>query len=128
MIYLDTSVALAQLLAEDRCPPEELWQRELVTSRLFEYELWNAIYRRGLEKSHGDAARQIVESLAIAELSREVLRRATEPFPSPVRTLDALHLATLLFLRDQGLEMELASYDQRLIGAAEALDIPLVDC
>ncbi len=128
MIYLDTSVALAQLLAEDRCPPEELWERELVTSRLFEYELWNAIHRRGLEKSHGDAARRIVESLAIAELSREVLRRATEPFPSPVRTLEALHLATLLFLQDQGLEMELASYDQRLIGAAEALDIPLVHC
>lgn len=128
MIYLDTSVALAQLLAEDRCPPEELWEQELVSSRLLEYEMWTAIHRRGLEKSHGDAARRIVESLAIAEMSREVLRRATEPFPSPVRTLDALHLATLLFLRDQGLQMELASYDQRLIGAAEALDIPLAVC
>ena len=128
MIYLDTSVALAQLLAEDRCPSEEFWERELVTSRLFEYELWNAIHRRGLENSHGEAARRIVESLAIAELSREVLRKATEPFPLPLRTLDALHLATLLFLQDQGLKMELASYDQRLIAAAEALDIPLVDC
>jgi predicted nucleic acid-binding protein len=128
VIYLDTSVALAQLLAEDRCPPAELWERELVTSRLFEYELWNAIHRRRLEKSHGDAARRVVESLAIAELSREVVRRATERFPSPVRTLDALHLATMLFLRDQGLDLQLASYDQRLTGAAEALDIPLVDC
>ena len=128
MIYLDTSVALAQLLAEDRCPPEEFWQQEMVTSRLFEYELWNAIHRRRLEKSHGDAVRRIVESMAIAELSREVLQRAKEPFPSPVRTLDALHLATLLFLQDQGLEMELASYDQRLGAAAKALHIPQVDC
>lgn len=128
MIYLDTSVALAQLLAEDRCPAEEFWSRELVTSRLFEYELWNAIHRRGLEDSHGDAARRIVESVAIAELSREVLRRATEPFPLPVRTLDALHLATLLFLQDRGLVMELASYDHRLIQAAQALNIPRADC
>lgn len=125
MIYLDTSVALAQLLAEDRCPSPELWDQTLVTSRLLEYELWNAIHRRKLEKSHGDAVVQIVESLAIAELSREILRRATESFPRAVRTLDALHLATLVFLQDQGLEMELASYDRRLIEAAEAMDIPL---
>jgi uncharacterized protein len=128
VIYLDTSVALAQLLAEDRHPPDELWQRELVTSRLFEYELWNAVHRRGLARSHGDAARRIVESLAIVELSREVLRRATDSFPGRVRTLDAVHLATLLFLGDQGLEMELASYDKRLIAAATSLDIPLTDC
>lgn len=125
MIYLDTSVALAQLLAEDRCPAPALWEQELVTSRLLEYEVWNAIHRRKLEKSHGEAVRQIVESLAIAELSREILRRATEPFPRDVRTLDALHLATLLFLQDQGLEMRLASYDRRMIEAAEAMKIPL---
>jgi len=128
VIYVDTSVALAHLLAEDRHPPQGFWQRELVTSRLFEYELWNAIHRQGLAKSHGDAARNIVESLAIAELSREVLRRATDSFPAPVRTLHALHLATLLFLQDQGLQMELASYDQRMLEAAKALGIPMVDC
>lgn len=128
MIYLDTSVALAQLLAEDRCPPAELWEETVVTSRLLEYELWSAIHRRGLESTHGDAVRQFLASLAFAELSREALRRATEPFPVVVRTLDALHLATIVFLREQGLGIELASYDQRMIEAATALEIPLADC
>jgi hypothetical protein len=64
----------------------------------------------------------------MVELSREVLRRATEPFPSPVRTLDSLHLATLLFLQDQGLTMELATYDRRLSDAAKALNVTLTDC
>ena len=39
MIYLDTSVALAHLLAEDRLPPVSLWHETLVSSRLLEYEL-----------------------------------------------------------------------------------------
>jgi len=37
-----SSVALAHLLAEDRFPPEDLWQRQLVSSRLLEYEVWHA--------------------------------------------------------------------------------------
>ena len=128
MIYLDTSVALAQLLAEDRSPPPEFWLQDLITSRLLEYELWNAIHRRRLAKSHGEVARQMVESLAMAELSRDIVRRAIEPFPATVRTLDALHLATVLFLQERGLHIELATYDRRMIEASRPLDIALADC
>ena len=128
MIYLDTSVALAQLLAEDRSPPPEFWLQGLITSRLLEYELWNAIHRRRLAKSHGEMARQMVESLAMAELSRDIVRRAIEPFPATVRTLDALHLATVLFLQERGLHIELATYDRRMIEASRPLDIALADC
>jgi uncharacterized protein len=70
----------------------------------------------------------MVGSLPMAELSRGILQRATEPFPLVVRTLDAIHLATLLFLQDQGLPMELATYDHRLSDAAEALGVPLAEC
>ena len=48
MIYLDTSVALAHLLAEDREPAESLWQQPLVSSRLLEYELWTRVNARAL--------------------------------------------------------------------------------
>ncbi|HVT43702.1 MAG TPA: PIN domain-containing protein [Thermoanaerobaculia bacterium] len=128
MIYLDTSVALAELFAEDRHPPLNFWEQDLVSSRLLEYELWNAVHRRRLQKSHGESARRVVESIAIAELSREILQRATEPFPRPVRTLDAMHLSTLLFLRDQGIDIGLAAYDRRMIESAGRLEIPVVEC
>ena len=39
MIYLDTSVALAWLLTEDRQPPASFWDGTLVSSRLLEYEI-----------------------------------------------------------------------------------------
>ena len=125
MIYLDSSVALAHLLAEDRYPPEDLWQQQLVSSRLLEYEVWNRIHACRLDRSHGDAVRALVGSVALLELAPPVLARALEPFPISVRTLDALHLASIEFLRERQQQVELASYDERLIAAARALHISL---
>lgn len=125
MIYLDTSVALAHLLAEDRYPPEALWREALVSSRLLEYEVWTRIHSRNLGRSHGDSARQLLNRIAFLELAPPVLARALEPFPLPVRTLDALHLASMIFLRDQHHDVSLASYDERLGELAARVGIPL---
>ena len=125
MIYLDTSVALAHLLAEDRRPPDELWKDAVVSSRLLEYELWTRLHARGLAKSHGDAARGLIARVALLELAPPVLARALDAFPVPVRTLDAIHLASADFLRAQRQSVALASYDDRMLEAAEHLGIPI---
>ena len=125
MIYLDTSVALAHLLAEDRVPPDRLWQEPLISSRLIEYEIWTRIHARKLTRSHADEVRSLLSRLALIELAPPVLARALEPFPKPVRTLDGLHLASMDFLRNQGQSVTLASYDERLINGARALRFPL---
>lgn len=125
MIYLDTSVALAHILAEDRRPHDRLWLETLVASRLLEYELWARINARRLGSSHGEAVRAVIGRVALLEIAPTVLARALEPFPVPTRTLDALHLASVEFLRGQGQTVELASYDQRLLAAAQAMKIPL---
>ncbi len=127
MIYLDSSVVLAQLLAEDRVPPERLWGEPLSASRLLEYEVWTRIHGRRLGESHGDAVRALIGRVALIELAPPVLLRALDPFPHPVRTLDALHLASIEFLRSQGQTPTLASYDARLIAAARSLKIPIYD-
>lgn len=127
MIYLDSSVALAQILAEGRLPPGSLWQEALIASRLLEYEVWTVINTRGLHRSHADEARALIGRVALIELAQPVLVRALEPFPTPVRTLDALHLASIEFLRERRQSIELATYDDRLAAAAHALRIPLRD-
>ena len=127
MIYVDTSVALAQLLAEDRRPPASLWNETLVASRLLEYELWTRLHARKLGDSHGDAARGLMGRIAMLELSPPVLTRALEAFPVPVRTLDALHLASCEYLRSQGQLVALASYDRRMTDAARAMDVPVLE-
>ena len=127
MIYLDTSVVLAHLLAEDRRPPAWLWVDTLVSSRLLEHEIWNRLHARNLAESHGEATRGLLGRLAFLELSPPVLTRALETFPVPVRTLDALHLASLDYLRRQAQVVELASYDRRMIAAARAMNVPVCD-
>lgn len=125
MIYLDTSVALAQLLAEDRQPPVALWEQTVVSSRLLEYELWNRLNSRKLRSSHGELVRELLQRLAFVEMAPPVLARALEPFPLPVRTLDALHLASIEFLRARRQPVELASYDARMLNVARRLKIPI---
>ncbi len=127
MIYLDTSVALAYLLAKDRRPPASFWDHPLVSSRLLEYELWSRLHARNLAHSHGEAAQGLVGRLALLELSPPVLARALGAFPIPLRTLDALHLASLDYLRGRRQAVELASYDRRMTDAARAIDIPVHD-
>ncbi len=129
MIYLDTSVALAHLLVEDRRPPVALWRETLVSSRLLEYELWTSLHARGLAESHGDAARWLIGRIAILELAPPVLARALDAFPgrAPLRTLDALHLASCAYLVDHGQSIALASYDRRMTAVARAMDVPLFE-
>ena len=127
MIYLDTSVALAQLFAEDRRPPVSLWSETLVSSQLLEYELWTRVNARGLATAHGETVRGLLGRIAFVEMARPVLERALEPFATPVRTLDALHLASMEFLRQQGQQVALASYDDRLVAAAKRMKFSAVE-
>lgn len=83
------------------------------------------MHARGLAGSHGEPLRLLLGRVAFLELAPPVLARALEPFPAPVRTLDALHLASLEFLRAQGQKPRLASYDDRMLAAARAMRIPL---
>jgi hypothetical protein len=123
MIYVDSSVVLAHLLTEDRTPPVSFWQGDLISSRLLEYEIWTRLHARKLAPSHGDQARELIGRMALVELAPSVLARAIEPFAMAVRTLDALHLASIEFLRGRGQTVELATYDQRMLAAARTLAI-----
>jgi hypothetical protein len=100
-----------------------LWEEPLVSSQLLEFEVWNRLHFFGLGSSHGELAQLLIRQVLLLELSRSKLARALDALPLPVRTLDGLHLATMVFLREQGRPVMLASYDARLLAAARALGI-----
>ena len=122
MIYVDSSVVLAKLLAEKRTAPDSYWDQSLVSSRLLEYEAWNRINWRRVARAPGDQTSILLERI---ELSLVVLVRAPKPFPIPLRTLDTLHVATIEYLRQIGSDVTLASFDQRMLMSARALQIPI---
>lgn len=127
MIYIDSSVALAHLLAEDRRPSADFWNNTLIASRLLEYEVSTRLNNVGVAAAGKETAGTLLQRIALIELVPEVVRRVRDRYPVRVRTLDALHLASIDFLRDQGAEPRLATYDQRMREAAVKLDIRLFD-
>jgi predicted nucleic acid-binding protein len=124
VIYIDSSVLLAELFTEDRQPSATLWNQVLVSSRLLEYEVWNRALTRSVSPNPSAIA-ALLDKVEMTEMSVPALRRALQPFPVPVRTLDALHLATAMFLSTKSDPVQLASYDRRLIAAAQALGIAI---
>jgi predicted nucleic acid-binding protein len=127
VIYLDSSVAMARLLFELRSPPLPFWDQPMVSSRLLEYEVWNRMDAYDPNRSNQNAVRALLTGVQLMEMDRAVLARALEPWRTPLRTLDALHLATADYLRQQGEPIEVASYDNRLLDAARAIGIPMAE-
>jgi len=128
VIYLDSSTVLAELLVEDRVLPRSAWRQSLVSSRLLEYEVRTRLHSRRLVSSHLAEATAILGHVDLIELAPAVLARALEPFAVTVRTLDALHLSTIEFLRSHRDDIELASFDERMLKAARTLGIAIYEC
>ncbi len=125
MIYVDSSVVLAKLLAETRTAPDSFWDQSLVSSRLLEYEAWNRINAGQFVRALGDQTANLLQRIEFIELSAAALSRALLPFQIPLRTLDTLHLATIEYLRQIGRDVTLASFDVRMLASARALHIPV---
>jgi hypothetical protein len=118
LIYLDSSVALAQVLSENRRPPNDFWDLELISSRLLQYELWATAHRIGRAKALAPGIEAVSSLMTFVEMTPEVLESVQEGFGRHIRALDAIHLATMRFLNDQQLPLQLASYDRRMVTAA----------
>ena len=113
-VYLDTSVVLRALLDPDDAPSgwgewDVAYSSELmgVEARrtLDRLRLERALDDDGLADAH-DALAATERAIGVMRLTPAVLRRAGQPMPTFVKTLDALHLASALLLaerRDVGL-------------------------
>ena len=67
------------------------------------------------------ALHQWLEGLELINLDSAVLKRASEPFPIPLGTLDAIHLATaLLWQEERQTDLIMATHDQVLARVAKA--------
>jgi predicted nucleic acid-binding protein len=124
-VYLDSSVVLAQVLAEDRRPPESLWAEHLISSRLLDYESRNRLKHLRIADTHGDVLREILSRVTKLELLEAVVAEPLDATPPTLRTLDAIHLASMRFLMDEGQTVRLATYDRRLAAAATDAGVAL---
>jgi predicted nucleic acid-binding protein len=113
--YLDSSVLLRVILGQRNALKEWRSIEQGVASALVEVECLRTLDRVRLAEEFDDAdvaARReavyrLIEAMEIVELTGPVLSRASQPLPTALGTLDALHLAT-------------ATHDEALATAAMA--------
>lgn len=77
----------------------------------------------------GDFAEDVEELLSqiqFVEITRESVDLLYSSPPTGVRTLDAIHLATLAYVRRSAEEVSLATYDCRLALAAESMGFKVI--
>ena len=127
-VYVDSSVLLRVVLGEpDRL---RIWPTitNAVSSELIRLECLRTIdrarIRLGLEdariaKYRADVL-EAVDAFTLVALDSSVLERASEPFPTALGSLDAIHLASALLVRDNFGELALATHDDELGIAAQA--------
>jgi len=126
MVYVDSSVFLAALLAEQRRPLPEFWDQFLSSSRLSQFEVMIRPHARRAPRILLEDPEALFQRVGWLELVPGILGRALESFPVSLRTVDALHLARTEFLRGRGYAPRLATYDKRMSATAKTLGFELV--
>jgi predicted nucleic acid-binding protein len=136
-IYAESSAVLAWLLGEETGirVRETLRRAELVfASDLVLIECDRVLIRAAtlgeIDEATAASRRAHLNSAAahwhMYRLSLDIVERARRPFPAePVRTLDAIHLASALAVRSTIPDVELLSLDDRIRRAAEQLGFRL---
>ncbi len=133
--YLDSSVLLRVVLGQSDALAQWAEIEDGVASRLVEVECLRTLDRLRLVESLDDheiairreAVFRLLESLEIVELTRPVLARASQPMPTNLGTLDAIHLATALMWAEQaGSPLVMATHDQALATAARASGLRVI--
>jgi predicted nucleic acid-binding protein len=76
---------------------------------------------------HYRKARELVDQFSVVDLDATTLQRAAEPMRTPLRTLDALHLATALrWCEATGEPLLFATHDRALAEAASVAGFEVV--
>ena len=128
-VYVDTSVLLRVVLGE----PGRLraWSRirRAVSNELIRVEALRTLDRARLAGVLADdevatrraAIDEVLAAFDLVAVDRRILRRAAEPLPTTLGTLDAIHLASAVSLRTRTPDLRLATHDEALTIAARAL-------
>lgn len=138
IVYAESSAVLSWLLGE---PTQAVVLKELQNAeRVVSSSLTGVECARGLARARTSGRLSAADELAalrlldvaesswdVFDLSERVMLRARGSFPAePVRTLDALHLATALIFQEALGDVSIVSFDERIRENARALGMKVL--
>ena len=133
--YYDSSALLRALLGQPGRLANWPSRRGGIASALVRVECLRTLDRLRVGASLADdvfaprreAAFRLIDALDVVAVDDTVLERASQPFPTELTTLDAIHLATALLYRERsGEEVVLATHDGALARAARACGLSVI--
>ena len=133
--YVDASVVLRVVLGESGRLREWPALTSIVSSELLEIECLRTLdrIRLGANRSPEEmairrgAVYRLLEEADLVELSRPVLHRVASEFPTPLGTLDAIHLATAMIWRErEGTRPVFATHAAALGLGAQAMGFAVI--
>ena len=133
--YLDSSVLLRVVLGQPNALKEWRSIKQGVASRLVEVECLRTLDRirstveveDKIIATRREAIFRLFETLEVVEPTGVVLSRASQPLPTVLGTLDAIHLSTAMLWRERtGTDMVMATHDEALGVAAKASGLRVV--
>jgi predicted nucleic acid-binding protein len=133
--YIDSSVLLRIVLRQKDRLREWRAIREGIASALVEVECLRTLDRLRLSHRVPDeqlairreAVFRLTAELTVIEAASPVLARASQPLPTPLGTLDAIHLATALLWRErETADLVMATHDAALGLASRACGLAVL--
>jgi uncharacterized protein len=133
--YVDSSVLLRLVLRQPGALKEWSSVEEAVTSALTQVECLRTLDRlRVVERipdealaSRREAIFGLLDTMAVVDVAGVILDRASQPLPTTLGTLDAIHLATAQLWRERtAVGITMATHDTALATAARSLGMPIV--
>ncbi|MEP7275010.1 MAG: PIN domain-containing protein [Betaproteobacteria bacterium] len=133
--YLDSSVLLRIILGQRDALKEWAGITLGVASALAEVECLRTLDRLRFSAGYADdviaerreAAYRLMEAMEVVEITPTVLSRASQPLPTALGTLDAIHLATAMLWKElAGKDLAMATHDLALAVAAKSCGLRVV--
>lgn len=126
MFYLETSAAAKLVLAERGSAALRRWLAPRA-ALIFSSDLLRTELLRLARRASPDLvlqARAVLDGMVLTGLSTDTFERAALLEPTPLRSLDALHIAAAL---ETGPRLDgIVTYDVRLTEASAGLGIPVI--
>ena len=122
-VYLDASALVKLILPEPETPALRTFlagAAAITSSRLAHVEVLRAVARFA-QPGDEEHANKVLEGVLTIELDERIGILAATVSPSLLRSLDAIHLASALVVREEVDSM--VTYDRRLADAARAAGI-----
>src|SRR5260370_1691300 len=129
-VYIDSSVLLRVILRSQGRLPEWTRIERFIGSALIRVECFRALHRlRIMERfsdeefaRHSETTERALLKLEMISVTDAILERACLPLTSPLKTLDAIHLATASLWRErEDASIFLATHDKQFAIAARVM-------